>query len=83
MDSTKPLSYNVVTYKNSRNCLKQGALEVVARDGIEPPTPAFSGLRSNRFVCFNIHARDEPLGSKSKRDSLVTIEFGLPDGSLR
>ena len=23
-------------------------MPVVARDGIEPPTPAFSGLRSNR-----------------------------------
>ena len=26
------------------NYMKREALEVVARDGIEPPTPAFSGL---------------------------------------
>ena len=28
------------------NAMKRGRLEMVARDGIEPPTPAFSGLRS-------------------------------------
>ena len=33
-------------YTNTCKCLKQEGLSVVARDGIEPPTPAFSGLRS-------------------------------------
>jgi hypothetical protein len=33
-------------YKWVGNCLKQEGLKLVARDGIEPPTPAFSGLRS-------------------------------------
>ena len=45
-DSTLAFSHRVAIYKNIDNCLKQEGLEVVARDGIEPPTPAFSGLRS-------------------------------------
>ncbi len=28
---------------------------VVARDGIEPPTPAFSGLDSSRAIAFKTH----------------------------
>ena len=31
---------------SAHNSMKRGSLEVVARDGIEPPTPAFSGLDS-------------------------------------
>jgi hypothetical protein len=46
MDSTEPVSYKLAIYANGCKCLKQGRLNVVARDGIEPPTPAFSGLRS-------------------------------------
>ena len=46
MDSTEAVSHNVAIYTSARKCLKQGRLGVVARDGIEPPTPAFSGLRS-------------------------------------
>ena len=45
-DSTTERSHGIALYKNARKCLKQGSLGVVARDGIEPPTPAFSGLRS-------------------------------------
>jgi len=26
--------------------------DLVAREGVEPPTPAFSGLRSTDFFCF-------------------------------
>jgi hypothetical protein len=44
MDSTEPVSYNLAVHANGCKCLKQGRLEVVARDGIEPPPPAFSGL---------------------------------------
>ena len=46
MDSTESLSHNVAIYTNIDKCLKQEGLSVVARDGIEPPTPAFSGLGS-------------------------------------
>ena len=46
MDSTEAVSHNVAIHTNIGKCLKQEGIEVVARDGIEPPTPAFSGLRS-------------------------------------
>ena len=46
MDSIEAVSHSVAFHTSVRNCLKHGRLEVVARDGIEPPTPAFSGLRS-------------------------------------
>jgi hypothetical protein len=47
MDSTEAVSHNVAIHTNISKCLKQEGLEVVARDGIEPPTPAFSGLYSS------------------------------------
>jgi hypothetical protein len=39
-------SHSVAISTSGCKYLKQGSLNVVARDGIEPPTPAFSGLRS-------------------------------------
>jgi hypothetical protein len=47
MDSITPLSHSVEIHADGCKCLKQGRLSVVARDGIEPPTPAFSGLYSS------------------------------------
>ena len=46
LDSTKALSRSPLAQDYPRKSLKNGKLGVVARDGIEPPTPAFSGLRS-------------------------------------
>jgi hypothetical protein len=43
MDSVEPLSHSVAIHPSGCKCLKQEGLNVVARDGIEPPTPAFSG----------------------------------------
>ena len=43
MDSTDALSHGLVMHRSVGNCLKRGSLGVVARDGVEPPTPAFSG----------------------------------------
>ena len=56
MDSTETLSHNVVIYANMRKCLKQKWLSVVARDGIEPPTPAFSGLNSLWAIMLKLKA---------------------------
>ncbi len=36
----------------ARKFMKMGTLSVVARDGIEPPTPAFSGLNSFKAIRF-------------------------------
>ena len=46
MDSTEALFGSPMALGRTRKSMKRGSLEVVARDGIEPPTPAFSGLRS-------------------------------------
>jgi hypothetical protein len=46
MDSTEALLGSPIALGNTHNSMKRGSLKVVARDGIEPPTPAFSGLRS-------------------------------------
>jgi hypothetical protein len=54
MDSTEALSQRVAIYTNVCNCLKQEGLRMVARDGIEPPTPAFSGLRSSAAIVLNL-----------------------------
>jgi hypothetical protein len=51
MDSTEALSRALVMHNNFGKCLKQEGLSLVARDGIEPPTPAFSGLDSLRRIC--------------------------------
>ena len=50
MDSTEALSHTVEIYTSLAKCLKQEGLSVVARDGIEPPTPAFSGLDYFRAI---------------------------------
>jgi hypothetical protein len=39
----------------------------VARDGIEPPTPAFSGLLTDNAKGFRISAGDSWKGSYEKR----------------
>ena len=44
MDSTEALFGSPMALENTHKSMKVGALSVVARDGIEPPTPAFSGL---------------------------------------
>ena len=36
--------------------------ELVARDGVEPPTPAFSGLRSLGLTVFSINNLNRPSG---------------------
>ncbi len=46
MDSEEALFKSQRGASSSHKSMKLWALEVVARDGIEPPTPAFSGLRS-------------------------------------
>jgi hypothetical protein len=46
MDSTEALSHNPMEGYGTWKSMKKEWLVVVARDGIEPPTPAFSGLRS-------------------------------------
>jgi hypothetical protein len=46
MDSTEALFGSSMELVNTRKSLKLEDLGVVARDGIEPPTPAFSELRS-------------------------------------
>jgi hypothetical protein len=46
MDSTEALFRSPTVLDSAHKLLKLGRLEVVARDGIEPPTPAFSGLKS-------------------------------------
>jgi hypothetical protein len=43
MDSTEALFRSPTVLDSAHKLLKLGRLEVVARDGIEPPTPAFSG----------------------------------------
>ena len=44
--STEALFRSRMALDIAHNSMKLGKLNVVARDGIEPPTPAFSGLRS-------------------------------------
>ena len=46
MDSTEDYFENLISMDIVRNSMKLVMLEMVARDGLEPPTPAFSGLRS-------------------------------------
>ena len=46
LDSTEAVFGRLMATDSLHNSMKRGSLEVVARDGIEPPTPAFSGLRS-------------------------------------
>ena len=46
MYSTGPLFAGPMEPESAHKFMKLGSLEVVAREGIEPPTPAFSGLRS-------------------------------------
>ncbi len=46
MDSTEALFQAPLALNAAHKSMKLGNLSVVARDGIEPPTPAFSGLRS-------------------------------------
>jgi hypothetical protein len=46
MDSTEALSHSAMDGEDSWKSMKLEELFMVARDGIEPPTPAFSGLRS-------------------------------------
>jgi hypothetical protein len=50
MDSTEALFKSTLTLGRGRKYMKTGPLSVVARDGIEPPTPAFSGLESSRVI---------------------------------
>ena len=52
LDSTKALSRSPLAQDYPRKSLKNGKLGVVARDGIEPPTPAFSGLASPTVIAF-------------------------------
>ena len=65
MDSTEALSQRSGIYTNGSNCLKQEGFEVVARDGIEPPTPAFSGLRSTTPILLKSLIQLARLGSKN------------------
>ena len=44
MDSTEALFGTPMALGGAHNSMRRGRLGVVARDGIEPPTPAFSGL---------------------------------------
>ena len=44
MDSTESLFESLISANFVHKPMKRGKLRVVARDGIEPPTPAFSGL---------------------------------------
>ena len=46
MDSEEALFKSQRRAGGAHKSMKLWVLEVVARDGIEPPTPAFSGLRS-------------------------------------
>jgi hypothetical protein len=45
VESTEALFKRPTALGRAQKSMKQGSLELVARDGIEPPTPAFSGLR--------------------------------------
>jgi hypothetical protein len=51
MDSTEAHLGTEIPLEIPGNYMKLGNLGVVARDGIEPPTPAFSGLLTD-FVKF-------------------------------
>ena len=79
MDSTEALSRNMSTYTNVRNCLKQGNLGVVARDGIEPPTPAFSGscpqLHSGGAANLRLQ-QNQYFASKATASMLECLGFG-------
>ncbi len=46
MDSTEAFFRTLTGRGMAWKYMIRGGLSVVARDGIEPPTPAFSGLRS-------------------------------------
>ena len=54
MDSTEELLRSPIRANSSHKSMKIGVLGVVARDGIEPPTPAFSGPLSQRSNMFRI-----------------------------
>jgi hypothetical protein len=44
--------------RSAHKSLKRGSLSVVARDGIEPPTPAFSGPPTDPVKWFGISGSD-------------------------
>ena len=54
MDSTELLFRKPTTPGGGRKCMKRENLGVVARDGLEPPTPAFSGPLSQHSNMFRI-----------------------------
>ncbi len=56
---------------NSRNFIKMGMLGVVARDGIEPPTPAFSGLLTDNAKRFGICS---PTSKGLLQESLASLQ---------
>jgi hypothetical protein len=53
MDSTEALFGSSLSRRMDRKSMKVGKLSVVARDGIEPPTPAFSGLQPSEAITLN------------------------------
>jgi hypothetical protein len=54
VDSTEVLFERPMALDNAHKFMKKGTLEVVAREGIEPPTPAFSGLLIDKAKRFRI-----------------------------
>jgi len=54
MDFTKALLSNPIAAESAPKSMKRGKFEVVARDGIEPPTPAFSGPPADPAKWFEI-----------------------------
>jgi hypothetical protein len=50
LDSTEALFSTPMARKSAWRSMKRETLEVVARDGIEPPTPAFSGLHDQSLT---------------------------------
>ena len=50
LDSTEALFGSTITPLSAYKSMKTGSLELVARDGIEPPTPAFSGLEPTALI---------------------------------
>ena len=65
MDSTEALFGNPRTQEDKWKSMKLEGLVLVARDGIEPPTPAFSGLRSTRPLARQEMAVDHPIQERS------------------
>ena len=57
MDSTEGLFESPIVTDSLRSAMTPGTLSVVARDGIEPPTPAFSGLDSPEANTLILSAR--------------------------